>query len=136
MKDDPLLNYLLYLKLSYFQEHHQSLAKEAVEKNWTQLDFLSRLVEGEALRRKDRATQRRIQAARFPVVKTLEQFNWTWPKKINRLHVQNLFRLSFLKDKANVIFMGGAGQGKTHLATALAYEACLERSHRPLYDRP
>ena len=125
MKDDQLLTDLLYLKLSYFQEHHQSLAKEAVEKNWTQLDFLSRLAEGEALRRKDRATQRRLQVARFPVVKTLEQFNWAWPKKINRPHVQNLFRLSFLKEKANVIFMGGAGLGKTHLATALAHQGCL-----------
>jgi DNA replication protein DnaC len=125
MKDDQLVPHLLYLKLSYFQEHHQALAREAVEKNWTQLDFLSRLAEGEALRRKDRATQRRIQAARFPVIKTLEQFNWTWPKKINRAQVQNLFRLSFLKDKANVIFMGGAGLGKSHLATALAYEGCL-----------
>ena len=83
------------------------------------------MVEGEALRRKDRATQRRIQAARFPVIKTLEQFNWTWPKKINRAQIQNLFRLSFLQDKANVIFMGGAGLGKSHLATALAYEGCL-----------
>ena len=125
MKDDQLVTHLLYLKLSYFLEHHQALAQEAVEKNWTQLDFLSRLTEGEALRRKDRATQRRIQAARFPVIKTLEQFNWTWPKKINRPQVQNLFRLSFLKDKANVIFMGGAGLGKTHLSTALAYEGCL-----------
>jgi DNA replication protein DnaC len=125
MKDDQLVTHLLYLKLSYFQEHHQALAQEAVEKNWTQLDFLSRLAEGEALRRKDRATLRRIQAARFPVIKTLEQFNWTWPKKINRAQVQNLFRLSFLKDKANVIFMGGAGLGKSHLATALAYEGCL-----------
>ena len=101
------------------------MAREAAEKNWTPLDFLSRLVEGEALRRKDRATQRRLQAAHFPVIKTLEQFNWTWPKKINRTLVQNLFRLAFLKDKTNVIFMGGAGLGKTHLATALAYEACL-----------
>jgi len=125
MKDDLLMTQLLYLKLSYFREHHQSLAKEAVEKNWTPLDFLSRLVEGETLRRKDHATRRRLQAARFPVVKTLEQFNWTWPRKINRPQVQNLFRLSFLKDKGNVIFMGGVGLGKTHLATALAYEACL-----------
>jgi DNA replication protein DnaC len=125
MKDDLLVSHLLYLKLSFFREYHQSLAKEATEKNWTQLDFLSRLVEGETLRRKDRATQRRLQAARFPILKTLEQFNWTWPKKINRAQVQNLFRLSFLKDKANVIFMGGAGLGKTHLATALAYEGCL-----------
>lgn len=125
MKDDQLLSDLAYLKLSYFREHHQTLAKEAAEKNSTPLDFLSRLAEGEALRRKDRATQRRIQAARFPVIKTLEQFNWTWPKKINRAQVQNLFRLSFLKDKTNVIFMGGAGLGKSHLAAALAYEGCL-----------
>ena len=125
MKDDQLVSHLSYLKLAYFREYHQALAKEALEKNWTQLDFLSRLAEGEALRRKDRATQRRIQAARFPVTKTLEQFNWAWPKKINRAQVQNLFRLSFLKDKANVIFMGGAGLGKSHLATALAYEGCL-----------
>jgi DNA replication protein DnaC len=125
MKDDQLGTYLLYLKLSYFQEHHQALAQEAAEKNWPPQDFLSRLVEGEALRRQDRATQRRIQTARFPVIKSLEQFNWTWPKKINRAHVQNLFRLNFLKDKANVIFMGGAGLGKTHLSTALAYECCL-----------
>ncbi len=125
MNDDPLMTYLLYLKLSYFREHHQSLAKEAAEKNWTQLDFLSRLAEGEALRRKDRATKGRLQAARFPIVKTLEQFNWTWPKKINRPQVQNLFRLSFLKERGNVVFMGGVGLGKTHLATALAYEGCL-----------
>jgi len=125
MKDDPLLAHLLYLKLSYFRECHQALAQEAAQKNWTPLDFLSRLAEGEALRRRDRATQRRLQAARFPVVKTLEQFDWTWPKKINRAQVQNLFRLAFLKDKANVIFLGGAGLGKSHLATALAYEACL-----------
>lgn len=125
MKDDLLMSQLLYLKLSFFREHHQSLAKEAVQKSWTQLDFLSRLVEGESLRRKDHATRRRIQAARFPVIKTLEQFNWTWPRKINRPQVQNLFRLSFLKDKGNVIFMGGVGLGKTHLGTALAYEACL-----------
>jgi DNA replication protein DnaC len=125
MKDEQLMSDLFYLKLSFFRENHQSLAKEAVQKNWTQLDFLSRLVEGEVLRRQDRATQRRRQAARFPVIKTLEQFDWTWPKKINRPQVQNLFRLSFLKDKGNVIFMGGAGLGKSHLATALVYEACL-----------
>jgi len=125
MKDDQLMTHLLYLKLSFFREYHQSLAKEAVDKNWTQLDFLSRLVEGETLRRRDHATQRRIKAARFPVIKTLEQFNWNWPKKINRPQVQNLFRFAFAKDKANVIFIGGVGLGKTHLATALAYESCL-----------
>jgi len=132
MNDQQLMAYLLYLKLSYFREYHQSLAKDAAEKNWTQLDFLSRLVEGECLRRKDRVTKRRVQAAHFPVIKTLEQFNWSWPKKINRPQVQNLFRMAFVKEKGNVVFMGGVGLGKTHLATALAYEACL-CGHTALY---
>jgi DNA replication protein DnaC len=125
MKDDLLLNHLCYLKLSYFREYHQSLAHEAAAKNWSALDYLSRLIEGEVLRRRDHATQRRLKAARFPIIKTLEQFDWTWPKKINRAQVQNLFRLGFLQEKGNVIFMGGVGLGKTHLASALAYEACL-----------
>ncbi len=57
--------------------------------------------------------------------KTLEQFQWSWPKKINRTQVQNLFRLQFIEHKGNVIFLGGVGLGKTHLATALGYAACL-----------
>lgn len=62
----------------------------------------------------------------------MDQFRWTWPKKINRLQVQNLFRFNFIKDKANVIFLGGVGLGKTHLATALGYAACL-KGHNVLF---
>ena len=67
--------------------------------------------EGEANLRRDRATQSRIRLARFPVIKTLEQFRWDWPTRINRLQVQNHFRLAFVKDKANLIFLGGVGRG-------------------------
>src|SRR5438132_193962 len=70
--------------------------------------------------------QLRVKTARFPVLKTLEQFHWDWPRKINRLQIQNLFRLEFLAQPANVIFLGTVGLGKTHLATALGYAACLE----------
>ena len=76
-----LQTHLAQLKLAYIQEHYQSLADEAAQQHWTPLDYLSRLVEGEALRQMDRTVQRRIAAARFPVLKTLEQFNWNWPKK-------------------------------------------------------
>jgi len=71
------------------------------------------------------ALSRDESGARFPVIKTLEQFKWSWPTAINRAAVQNLFRLKFIEDKTNVIILGGVGLGKTHLATALAYAACL-----------
>ena len=76
--------------------------------------------------RNDRAIKRRIQAARFIQIKTMEQFNWNWPKKIDQLSVKDLLRLSFIQEKSNVVFLGGVGLGKTHLATALGYQACLK----------
>ena len=110
---------LTYLKLPFIREHFEPLAKEAAQAHWGHVDYLAGLVEGEALDRQQRAIVRRIRQARFPVIKTLESFQWTWPRKINRLQVQNLFRLKFIEDKANVIILGGVGLGKTHLATAL-----------------
>lgn len=128
----PLEENLKYLKLAFMLQQHQELARQASKKQWLHLDYLEKLADGEAALRKDRATQRRIQLARFPVIKTLDQFSWTWPKSLNRLQVQNLFRLQFIKDKSNIIFLGGVGLGKTHLATAIGYNACL-KGHRVLF---
>jgi DNA replication protein DnaC len=61
----------------------------------------------------------------LPVLKTLEQFHWNGPKKINRLQVQDLFRLKFIENKANVIFLGEVGLGKSHPSHALGHTACL-----------
>ena len=74
-----------------------------------------------------RAIARRIRLARFPVNKTLDAFDWTWPKKINRQQVMNLFRLQFVEQASNVVFIGGVGLGKSHLAIALGLRACEER---------
>ena len=121
-----LEEHLKYLKLPFIREHCQALATQAAEKQLPHIDYLEKLADGEAALRRDRSIQRRIQQARFPVIKTLDQFNWSWPKKVNRLQVKNLFRLQFVADKANVTFLGGVGLGKTHLAAALGYQACLE----------
>ena len=130
--DCALDHRLDYLQLPYLKEHFRSAAAEAATNHWSHLDYLDRLIEGEALARQDRAMARRIKAARFPVLKTLEAFRWDWPKKINRLQIQDLFRLRFIEEKTNVIFLGLVGLGKTHLATALGYHAC-EQGHSVLF---
>ncbi len=117
---------LKYLKLHFIQENYETLAKQAAQRQCTHVDYLTELIIAEANLRQDRATERRIRSARFPQIKTLEQFKWSWPQKINRLQVQNLFRLKFVEDKSNVIFLGGVGLGKTHFATAIGYSACLK----------
>jgi len=126
---DELLN---YLKLPYMRANYESLATQAAQKQWTHVNYLAELATAEADLRSDRATKRRIRAARFPQIKTLEQFRWSWPKKVNQMQVKNLFRLNFIDEKSNVIFLGGVGLGKTHLATALGYHACL-KGHSVLF---
>lgn len=125
-KPSLLGDQLDYLKLPFIKSHHGPWADQAAQHNWDHFQYLSRLVEGEFHERLQRSIQRRIKAARFPVIKTLEQFCWDWPKKINRLQIQHLFRLDFIDQKANVVFLGTVGVGKSHLATALGYAACLE----------
>ena len=124
--DKELREHLQYLKLSSILEHYEPEAKVAAERQLSHVDYLARLVDGEAQLRRDRSIARRIRLARFPVIKTLEDFQWNWPNKINRLQVQNLFRLAFVEEKANVIFLGTVGVGKTHLCTALGHAACLK----------
>lgn len=117
--------HLKYLRLPFIAEEYESTAQLAAHKQWSHQAYLAELVTGEAAMRRDRATKRRIKAARFPVLKTLEQFNWNWPKEINQAQVRNLFHADFITEKSNIIFLGGVGMGKTHLASALGYAACL-----------
>ena len=117
---------LTYLQLPFIKEHYNSAAQQAAQEQSDHIHYLQHLVEGEYHQRHQRLIQRRVKEAHFPVLKTLEQFRWDWPKKINRLQIQNLFRLQFVKECGNAIFLGTVGLGKTHLATALGYAACLE----------
>ena len=120
-----LRTHLERLKLTYVLEHLEAMTQQAAAEQWSHLEYLTRLIEGEAHRREDRSVQRRVGLARFPVLKTIDQFDWSWPKKINRPQIQNLFRLQFIADKANVMFIANVGLGKTHLSIALGHTACL-----------
>ena len=88
-----IADHLSYLKLPFIRENYEAIAKTAARKQWDHIQYLSELVEQESNLRRDRCIQRRIKQARFPVIKTMDQFCWSWPKKINQAQVKNLLRL-------------------------------------------
>jgi DNA replication protein DnaC len=132
--DSVLRQQLDRLQLAYFVEQYPDLATQAARESWTHGHFLEQLVAGEVARRDESLVARRVKAAHLPGIKTLDGFDWSWPKKINRAQVQQLFRLEFLPGHGNVIFLGGVGVGKSHLAIALAHTACL-RGETVLFTR-
>ena len=123
---------LTALNLPFMRENCQPLAKSAADKHWSHIDYFTELLNGEAAAREDRRVQRCINQARFPVLKTIDQFDWHWPTKINRPQIQNLFHLDFVAKRANIVFISGTGLGKSHLMTALGYAAC-QRGHSVLF---
>ena len=129
---DALRSNMTALRLPFMLEHHQAFAQTAADKQWSHLQYLTELVSGEAGARDDRRVQRCIQLARFPVLKTLDTFDWNWPTKINRLLIQNLFHLDFVANHGNVVFISTTGLGKSHLMTALGHAAC-QRGHSVLF---
>ena len=122
-------DHLHTLKLTWMEEHLDEELADAARKNRTHQELIERLLVGEVELRRARAVERRIKAARIPASKTLAQFDWAWPKRINRDQVRHLFTLRFVEEKANAVFIGGTGLGKTHLACALAHEACQQNRH-------
>jgi DNA replication protein DnaC len=113
------------LQLRHFKTHYQAAADKAAEQQRSHVDYLAQLADGESALRENRSIERRVRNARFPVLKTLEDFQWSWPRKINRPQIQNLFRLAFIASHTNVVLIGNVGLGKTHLSIALGHAACL-----------
>jgi DNA replication protein DnaC len=114
------------LKLQYFLENYQAAAQLASESQMPYLEFLAELVEGETAERNERAVERRLRNSKLPFEKSMDQFQWSHPEKINRLQIENIMRLDFIDKKANVLIVGGSGLGKSHIASSLIRQACLK----------
>ena len=124
---------LEYLKLAHLKDNYNEIIADAATKQVAHLDFFCSLVAAEVEAKKQRAADRRIKQAKFPVLKILEDFRWSHPKKINRDLIRHLFQLNFIEKHENIIFLGGPGLGKTHLTIALAYHACAH-GHSVRFD--
>ena len=129
---DPLIKCMTELKLSWMLDNHETELAEAARKNRSQHDMLLRLLSGELEAARARSIERRISRARLPARRSLDTFDWNWPEVINREQIQHLFTMAFLRQRKNVVFIGTVGLGKTHLAIALALEAC-RHNHSVLF---
>lgn len=105
-----------------FKEH----VKDAAERHISYEDFLAALLEQEVLQRDASYVSSRIKAARFPQMKTLEQFDFQAIPSLNKPKLLQLSRCEYIEKAENVIFLGNSGTGKTHLAIALGMEACRQ----------
>lgn len=116
--------YLKQLKMPQAAKVYQSMAREASDNNLTYEEFLLGVLEQEVHQRENNRIQRRIRQATFPMVKTLDTFDFMAIPSLNKPKVLALADGEFIKHKENVIMVGNAGVGKTHLAIALAFAAC------------
>ena len=112
------------LKLQRIAEIYQEVLDDAAPKGCTPLQVLSTLISAEAAARGERALQRRIQRARLPKIKTLDDYDFTFPKRIPKQTILRFFDCDFVARHGCAVFIGPSGTGKTHLLTALGYAAC------------
>jgi DNA replication protein DnaC len=122
-----ILQYAKQLGLPGLGGQFARLAEEAVKEKQTHLSYLETLLEAEVEERNRKAVARRIQEARFPAVKTLEEFDFQSAPHIPAGLVRNLGAGGYLARKEPIIFLGETGTGKTHLATGLGVAACRQR---------
>ena len=119
-----LETHLKALRLPTFLREYDKLARECAAEGSDYPRYLLRLSELELLDRDRRATERRIKAAKFPVVKTLDTFEFPALPKLNKKLVLELARCEFIDRRENVLALGNSGTGKSHLALALGMAAC------------
>lgn len=127
MSDAPeilLAHHLKALKLPTFLREHKKLARQCAAEGMDHVRYLARLVELELIDRERRMVERRIKAAKFPTVKSLDSFDFSVIPKLNKMQVLELARCEWIDRRENVIALGPSGTGKTHIALGLGLAAC------------
>ena len=119
-----LQHHLKELKLPTFLREYDKMSALCASEDVDHLDYLLRLSELELIDRHHRMVERRIRAARFPAVKSLDTFDFLAIPSLNKQMVMQLARCEYVDLRENVIAMGNSGTGKTHVALGLGRAAC------------
>ena len=130
MGSDLLLEtYLKRLRLPTVAANYRRFAQEAAQGNQPYERYLLALLEAEVHHQEANSERKRIAQARFPVLKTLDEFQFADIPSLNRQAILELAQSNYIQAKENVVFLGPTGTGKTHLAVSLGLAACRQ-GHR------
>ena len=121
---DQTEQYLKALKLQTFLREHDKVSRQCAAEGVGHPDFLLRLSELELIDRHHHMMDRRIKAARFPTVKSLDSFDFLTFPSLNKALVNELARSEHIDRRDNVIAVGNSGAGKTHIAPGLGLAEC------------
>ena len=127
MDNEPLLEaYLRQLRLPTFLKNYRQVAADAAHSNLDYPRFLLSLAEQEVHQREHNMVEKRIKAARFPVLKELADFDFSAVPTLNKAQILDLSRSEYIQKKEPLIFIGNPGLGKTHLSIGLSLAACRQ----------
>lgn len=119
-----LSHHLKALKLPVFLREYQKVAAQCAREKSDSARFLMQLSELELIERERKSAARRIKQAGFPVIKTLDSFEFTAIPSLNKRLVLELAGCEYIKKRENVLAVGNSGTGKTHIAMSLGLTAC------------
>jgi DNA replication protein DnaC len=116
---------LRYLRMNFLAESLNPLIESLSSKKLSNLEFFEEMIKAQVNEKEDRAQQRRIKNAHLGIIKTLDDFKFHHPSKIDEEKVRYHSRLGFIQRLQNIIIIGTVGLGKTHIAKSYIYQACL-----------
>jgi DNA replication protein DnaC len=125
----PLPEQLTALGLRYTAAHLDDVVALATKRRWSATQLLEHLVEQEHQERTRRSLERRVARARIGRFTPMSEFDWAWPKRIDRAAVEAALQLDFLADARNVVLVAPQGLGKTMIAQNIAHAAVLAGTH-------
>ena len=121
--NDTLRNALKRLRLSGLIESLDVRLQEAASHSLNHAEFLELVLQDELVIRSDRLLQRRVKAAGFRDLKTLDDFDWAFNPSLKKKQVFDLATGRFIREARDVLWLGPPGLGKSHLVQAIGYQA-------------